>query len=293
MIPNLILILFISLLANTQAFASDDCLDSLKPKLPGLELNSNVIAREYEKRSYGTILLPKASFPTLQDGPYVFILDQNGHLAFSKRFPDLDPDAPVVTHRSLYTHLSETLGKTPTLVALGEIHVDHGVISQINNKAGTAFLPNEHLQSLAEILKARGLPITEETPIVPYDSVRPGHDSEFQAATHRIKMETTPRLRRLNRVLLEFRREVYKRFPKAGSPGMVDWMEFLSSPSGPINHYSLRTMTENQRHLLYCFTWLESPNDRYRVVQTLDQAMPENELDEIMSNLHLYEGVFL
>jgi hypothetical protein len=270
-----------------------DCPESLKPRLPTLTLNANVVIREGEKHSFGKILKRGESFPRLSDGPHVFILDQNQNLVFSERFPDFDEVAPVVTHRSLYRKLEEYLGAEPKLIALGEIHFDNGVISSVNNKAGTAFLPNEYLPEMAAVLKERGLPITPETPIVPFDKVKPEHDTEHQIAAFRVKIERDPRLKALNEKLLGFRREAQMRFPRQDSPGLVRWEAFLESRTGPENGFSFSTMADNERIFLGCFSLMESINDRYRVIPVLNERLTPEELDHLISNLYRFEGSFL
>ncbi|MBU6153024.1 MAG: hypothetical protein KGP28_01870 [Bdellovibrionales bacterium] len=270
-----------------------DCPESLKPRLPTLTLNQNVVIREGEKHSFGRILKRGENFPNLNDGPYVFILDRDQNLVFSERFPDFDEVAPVVTHRSLYRKLEEHLGTEPTLIALGEIHFDNGVISSVNNKAGTAFLPNEYLPELAAVLKERGLPITPETPIVPFDKVRPEHDTEHQIAAFRSKIERDPRLKALNEKLLDFRREAQKRFPRQDSPGMVHWEAFLESQTGPNNRFAFSSMADHERIFLGCFSLMETMNSRYRVIPTLNERLTPEELDYLISNLYRFEGSFL
>jgi hypothetical protein len=276
------------------AFATGplDCPGSLKPRLPTLTLNPDVIIREGEKYSFGSILKRGEKFPNLKNGTHVFILDQDQNLVFAERYPDFDEMNPVVTHRSLYRKLEETLGQTPKLIGLGEIQVDHGVISFVSNKAGTAFLPDEYLPELVEVLKERGLPVIPETNAIPYKMVKSGHQAEHVVAAYRNQVERDPVLRELQQKLNVFRAEAYKRFPSSEIPGTVNWRSFLESPSGPENHFKLQTMGEPERMLFVVFSWLENMNDRYRTIPRLAEMMSKEDLVEIITSFQRFEGVF-
>jgi len=286
-------ILFASIfLILTPARGSDQkiCLQSLKPRLPALTLNSEITIRSGEKASSGRLLARGEKFPDLGDGAHVFIVDQDQNLVYSHRYPDLNQNEPLVTHRSLYQFLKNSTGKEPVLIALGEIHVDNGVISSINNKAGTAFLSNEYLPELAALLKERGLPLTPETPVVPFNEVRTGHDSELEAAAFRLQVESDPLLKALNEKLLKLRRDAQPRFPKAGAPGMVDWSAFFMSDSGPLDRITLKTIKSTEYQLLGALSWMESMNDRYRILPILSTRMTLDELQHLMDHLYRLEG---
>ena len=267
-----------------------DCPGSLKPRLPVLTLHPEVILREGEKHAFGTILKRGESFPRLKDGPHVFILDQNQNLVLAERFPDFDEVNPVVTHRSLLRMLESSLGTEARLIALGEIHVNHGLITSVNNKAGTAFLPNEYLPEMVEVLRERGLPILPETRIVPFNEVKSGHDSEHIAAGFRNQVERDPQMRALNQKLTEFRARVFKRFPSSDGAGLVDWKAFLTSPAGPKDHFDLFTIREHQRMFFVAFNWIESMNDRYRTLPRLKELMTGEELEDLIHHLDRFEG---
>ncbi len=284
--------LLIGIAQTSPCHASADCPGSLKPRLPVLELNSRVVVREGEKQIFGNILAKGENFPHLADGSHVFILEQGGTLAHSERYPDFDPVSPVVTHRSLYRKMTESLGFEPKLIALGEIHVNHGLITSVNNKAGTAFLPDEYLPEMVEVLRERGLPILPETKVVSFQNVKSGHDSEIDAAMYRNRIENTPELKELYQKMTEFRAKTFKRFPSSEGPGLVDWKAFLTSTSGPEDHYSLFTITEPQRVFYVAFSWMENMNDRYRVIPRIGEMLSIPTLKELINHLDRYEGSF-
>jgi hypothetical protein len=287
-------LIFFSILLGLAALNSHatqlDCPGSLKPRLPTLTLNPEVILREGEKHAFGTILKRGEPFPKLKDGPHVFILDQNQNLVLAERFPDFDEVNPVVTHRSLLRMLESSLGTEARLIALGEIHVNHGLITSVNNKAGTAFLPNEYLPEMVEVLRERGLAILPETRIVPFNEVKPGHDSEHLAAGFRNQVERDPQMKALNQKLTEFRARAFERFPSREGAGLVDWRAFLTSPAGPKDHYDLFTIREHQRMFFVAFNWMESMNDRYRTLPRLKELMTGEELEDLIHHLDRFEG---
>jgi hypothetical protein len=276
------------------AFATGplDCPGSLKPRLPTLTLNPDVIIREGEKYSFGSILKRGEKFPNLKNGTHVFILDQDQNLVFAERYPDFDEMNPVVTHRSLYRKLEETLGQTPKLIGLGEIQVDHGVISFVSNKAGTAFLPDEYLPELVEVLKERGLPVIPETKAIPYKMVKSGHQAEQAVAAYRIQVDRDPVFRELQEKITVFRAEAFKRFPSKEIPGTVDWRSFFESSSGPENRFTFQTMGEPERMFFVAFSWLENMNDRYRTIPELASMMSKEDLVKIITDFQRFEGVF-
>ena len=284
--------LLIGIAQTSPSYASEDCLGSLKPRLPVLEMNSAVVVREGEKQIFGNILAKGENFPHLADGSHVFILEQGGTLAYSERYPDFDPVSPVVTHRSLYHKMSESLGYEPKLIALGEIHVNHGLITSVNNKAGTAFLPNEYLPEMVEVLRERGLPILPETQVIPFQNVKSGHDSEIDAALYRNQIENDPQMKELYQKMMDFRAKTFKRFPSSEGPGLVDWKAFLLSTAGPEDHYSLLNVSENERIFYVAFGWMEHMNDRYRVIPRIAKMLSVSKLEEIINHLDRYEGSF-
>ncbi len=287
------LVIILGLFGSQGHAMAMDCPGSLKPRLPVLTLNAEVIVRQGEKHSFGTVLKRGENFPVLKDGTHIFILDQDQNLVVAERYPDLDELNPVVTHRSLYRKLEESLGAEPKLIALGEIQVELGMISFVSNNAGTAFLPNEYLSEMVAVLKERGLPISEKTQITPFDQVRSGHDPEHEVARYRIQVEKDPKLKAMSQKLMEIRSQVYQRFPSPEKPGTVDWKAFLFSSSGPENKFHFSEMNEPERFIFGGFDWLENMNDRYRVLPLLVERMGYEKLEYMINNLLRLEGIFI
>lgn len=283
-------LLILSHLWSEVAVASRPC--DIRKKLGEIALNPEVKLKPGEKTSYGIILPPGAKIPKLQDGTHVFVIESDGSILISPRYPDLDEVAPVVTHRSLLNHFREVRGRAPGISGIGEINVDHGMISSINNKAGTAFMSEEKLPLVADYLKKAGLPVTRDTPLIPYQSVASGHDAEHVAAAFRIETLKDPVLSRINEKLLRFRKEIQSRFPSKEYPGQVDWMAFLKSPARKTGPMGLDELTAPQMRAMSSLSWMESFNDRYRLLPLLRKEMSDRELEEVIEVLPRLEGIF-
>ena len=284
------ILLILILLWRGAADASRPC--DLRKKLGDIALNQNVKLKPGEKESYGMILSPGKKIPHLQDGTHVFVIESDGSILISPRYPDLDEVAPVVTHRSLLNRFREIRGREPGISGIGEINVDHGMISSINNKAGTAFMSEDQLPLVADYLKKCGLPVTRETPLIPYQSVASGHDAEHVLAAFRIQTLKDPVLSRINEKLLRFRKETQIRFPSKEFPGQVDWMAFLKSPARKTPPIGLDELTTHQMRAMSSLSWMESFSDRYRMLPILRKEMTDRELEEVIEGLPRLEGVF-
>ncbi len=272
------------------SFAENNC--DINSVLSVLTLNQNVQLKAGEKPIYGTVLKKGTQIPKLtENGTYVFLIDQDENIVISHRYPDLDEVTPVVTHRSLLNQLRKTTKKEPKLLALGEINIDHGHVSSINNKAGTAYMNNSDLPHVAKFLKQAGLPIEKNTSLQLFNEVQKGHDAEHVAAAFRIQTLKDPHLRALNIKLTEFRRKMQLRFPDK-EPGMVDWTAFTQSTAHVSHGLSVETLSTNEYKMMPVFGWMENYNDRYRVLPILKQGLSNQELDQLIEELPRFEGLF-
>jgi hypothetical protein len=282
---------FLALQLSGLAHGSEPC--DPHSLLSVLDLNSDLKIKEGEKSVYGHILKKGEKVGDLKDGTHIYLIDADHHVMIEPRFPDLDEAHPIVTHRSLLNRLRETLKKEPKLVALGEIDIDHGLVSSINNHAGTAFMSEEELPAAAKVLKNSGLKVTSETQLLSFKMVKNGHDPEHIAAAFRIEVLKDPKLSALQNRLLDFRKKVFARFPSKKEYGKVDWVSFLQSKIGPADHLNVTDKNELNQSVLTFLGWIENPNDRYRVLPTLRMKQYSiEELETLFTNLERFEGFF-
>jgi|GEM_PF-3798871 len=237
-IASLIFTLFLSL-NSTRAFA-DGCNDLLRALSPSPS-SIRVIG---EKESAGEVLSPSQNFPYLDDGAYVYVIDRQGRIGFSKRVPDLnDSVTPLVSHRSVFEKMKQDQTPPPEVTAAGEFEIHLGRVSLLNNKSGTFRGDEKNLFVTEALLKRHGLNIEPGTERVDYarQAVPGKHYSELASAEAWVRIHQDPVQRELFESFQTVEREIGLRYPSP-APGKIDWVAFFSSAHPQLSRSSPLTI---------------------------------------------------
>ncbi len=114
----------------------------------------------YEFEKIGKIINKASDLKNLDDGAYLFVVDTNGNLAITQRFPNLSGKGEVLAGHPALKNQLNTLGNHKVASA-GEFYVDGGVVTEINNKSGRFWGGKDHLDFGVETLKNKGLEVPD------------------------------------------------------------------------------------------------------------------------------------
>ena len=118
---------------------------------------SNLERLPFEFPSYGAKVTSPGIFRNLDNGPYVFMVNDRYELFMAPRYPKeaTFQEEIIVTHRSLYESIIEERPDA-RIYSAGEFHIESGKISRVTNKSESWFGDDRHLQLAMNILKDKG-----------------------------------------------------------------------------------------------------------------------------------------
>lgn len=236
-----ILLILTSLSSWPSSFAGEkDCSQLLQPFLSdlfheapeSLSFSPSSVRIVGEKLSAGEIILSHQKLPPLENGAYLYLIDQKGTLIFSNRVPDLNDFAePLASHRSLYYRLNSFNQNVTDVVAAGEFEIHHHRVSLINNKSGTFRGNEKNLRWAEDVLLKRGLEIEKNTVRTDYSpgNVFSGkHLKELDGAHALVRVMADPQKKKLYEKILKQVEKIYAYYPSK-VPGKMHLDSFLSS----------------------------------------------------------------
>lgn len=264
-----------------------------------IKMDRSLKGRDGEKTFAGFFVQPNKGIPHLDDGVYIYLIDQEGFIAISKRVPDLsDVVRPIATHRSLVAEFRKRYNRYPKVIAPGEFEIIQGRVAHLNNRSEYFAADGTHLKFAEKALSKAYLPITVRTERADFAVMKYANNFEFdvQQARALVEMNQDPRRYKILRKSILLRKKLAEAYPSK-LLNRFDPMAFLNSSelrlaSNIKGSKFLRVPSEDSEVL--ALHLLETMNKPREVEFELNRLINERgfpRVEDAMNSLLNYEGL--
>jgi hypothetical protein len=168
-----------------------------------------------EVEEAGQIVKPGEMLPQLDTGFYIYLITANGEIMFARRYSLQSWTKNLATHKSLLEMYQRRSGApdAPDIVAAGEFQIAFDQVVEVNNRSGNFRGDDETLKLGVEVLRAHGLPFSNETKIWALSDRAAdwGHSShEFDKDSDRLQAIKEIMISPRGRVLIDIYRRMYR-----------------------------------------------------------------------------------
>ena len=212
-------------------------INNLKKTIKHNPREDGVIFAKHELKEAGTFVKKSDDFTKLSEGNYLFVVDDQGRLVISTRYPNIKVSASqnpeqvesVVTHPSLKAHLEKiTKSDSIDVVSAGEfrVHIVDGksVISELSNKSGRWRGQPKNLEYGVKKFREYGAPIHPKAKIKDYSKSElfdPSHANEKQLGIFKSELSQNKDLEKLYEDYSYAYNKLLKKYPSK-DPGQVN-----------------------------------------------------------------------